>query len=166
MGTNIIREKGLGAALNNCAFVSTDDIEAGPSKPFTFLMDACMLGVGVGFDTEGTGKVPCYKPTQPARKYGLKEHNVCTALLTFFAFVLLEWSLGTPVKDGWSLWKHCLTRTSKKVPLRSSSIIPKFGLLGFSLKLLGVSLLVRTLSRTCTRTLRKSWTQTWGLPFQ
>ena len=27
------------------------------SKPFTFLMDASMLGVGVGFDTKGAGKV-------------------------------------------------------------------------------------------------------------
>ena len=29
-----------------------------PTRPFEFLMDASMLGVGVGFDTKGRGKVP------------------------------------------------------------------------------------------------------------
>jgi ribonucleoside-triphosphate reductase (thioredoxin) len=56
MGTNIIEEKGLFAALNNCAFVSTKDIAKDPVEPFTFLMDMNMLGVGVGFDTLGAGK--------------------------------------------------------------------------------------------------------------
>lgn len=65
MGTAIIRDKGLGAALNNCAFVSTDTITKDPAAPFTFLMDAAMLGVGVGFDTEGAGKVTIKEPTTP-----------------------------------------------------------------------------------------------------
>ncbi len=41
----------LYAALNNCGFVSTADMANEPSAPFAFLMDASMLGVGVGFDT-------------------------------------------------------------------------------------------------------------------
>ena len=41
------------AALNNCAFVSTENIIHEFSNPFCFLMDASMLGVGVGFDTKG-----------------------------------------------------------------------------------------------------------------
>lgn len=41
----------LYAALNNCGFVSTVDMANEPSAPFAFLMDASMLGVGVGFDT-------------------------------------------------------------------------------------------------------------------
>lgn len=45
------------AALNNCAFVSTADLQKEPSKPFCFLMEASMLGVGVGFDTKGAGSV-------------------------------------------------------------------------------------------------------------
>lgn len=57
MGTPLTEERGLFAALNNCAFVSTQDIAADPVRPFTFLMDASMLGVGVGFDCDGAGKV-------------------------------------------------------------------------------------------------------------
>ncbi|KAJ2836445.1 hypothetical protein J3B01_002839 [Coemansia erecta] len=58
MGSPLTEERRLFAALNNCAFVSTskmwDNIDgARPSKPFVFLMDAAMLGVGVGFDTRG-----------------------------------------------------------------------------------------------------------------
>jgi len=57
MGTAITEEKNLYAALNNCAFVSTKTIKEDYSKPFCFLMDASMLGVGVGFDTKGAGEI-------------------------------------------------------------------------------------------------------------
>ena len=63
MGTKLTEEKELFASLNNCAFVSTayDEEEEGSLdkfvKSFVFLMDASMLGVGVGFDTKGAGKV-------------------------------------------------------------------------------------------------------------
>jgi len=57
MGTPITEEKKLYAALNNCAFVSTSTIKDDYSKPFCFLMDASMLGVGVGFDTKGAEQV-------------------------------------------------------------------------------------------------------------
>ena len=57
MGTAITEEKGLYAALNNCAFVSTKTIKDDYAKPFCFLMDASMLGVGVGFDTKGAGEI-------------------------------------------------------------------------------------------------------------
>ena len=57
MGTAITEEKGLYAALNNCAFVSTSTIKDDYSKPFCFLMDASMLGVGVGFDTKGADEI-------------------------------------------------------------------------------------------------------------
>ena len=53
MGTRITNEKGLYAALNNCSFISTKDIEVEKSQPFAFLMDMLMLGVGVGFDVAG-----------------------------------------------------------------------------------------------------------------
>jgi len=66
MGTNITEKKGLYAALNNCAFVSTksDDVDHF-IKSFTFLMDSSMMGVGVGFDTKGalSHKFKFYKPT-------------------------------------------------------------------------------------------------------
>jgi len=57
MGTPITEKKKLYAALNNCAFVSTKTIKEDYAKPFCFLMDASMLGVGVGFDTKGAGEI-------------------------------------------------------------------------------------------------------------
>jgi len=57
MGTAITEEKGLYAALNNCAFVSTKTLKEDYAKPFCFLMDASMLGVGVGFDCKGAGEI-------------------------------------------------------------------------------------------------------------
>jgi len=62
MGTAITEEKNLWAALNNCAFVSTKTIKEDLSKPFTFLMDASMLGVGVGFDVKGAGQLDIKGP--------------------------------------------------------------------------------------------------------
>ncbi len=61
MGTSVIENKG-GAALNNCAFVSTQDISHDFTGPFEFLMDMSMLGVGVGADTLGSGKVDIVTP--------------------------------------------------------------------------------------------------------
>ena len=61
MGTPFVYEKG-GAALNNCGFVSTENIDAELSKPFAFLMDMSMVGVGVGFDTKGAGKIAAVEP--------------------------------------------------------------------------------------------------------
>ena len=57
MGTPVTEEKGLYAALNNCAFVSTKTLKEDYAKPFCFLMDASMLGVGVGFDTKGANEI-------------------------------------------------------------------------------------------------------------
>lgn len=61
MGTEYIANVG-GAALNNCGFVSTRDINHDFADPFCFLMDMSMLGVGVGGDTRGIGKVTIQNP--------------------------------------------------------------------------------------------------------
>ena len=61
MGTKFVWERGA-ACLQNCAFVSTDDLKNDLSKPFRFLMDMSMLGVGVGFDTAGAGQVNLVVP--------------------------------------------------------------------------------------------------------
>lgn len=54
MGTDFVGERKIAAALQNCAFVSTSDLTTeNPEKPFLFLMEASMLGIGVGFDTLG-----------------------------------------------------------------------------------------------------------------
>lgn len=66
MGTPITEERNIYAALNNCAFVSTATIKDDLSKAFCFLMDMSMLGVGVGFDVKGEGKIEVYKPTSSA----------------------------------------------------------------------------------------------------
>jgi adenosylcobalamin-dependent ribonucleoside-triphosphate reductase len=57
MGTEIVNEQKNSAALQNCAFVSTNEMtKNNPAKPFGFLMEASMLGVGVGFDDKGADK--------------------------------------------------------------------------------------------------------------
>ncbi|MBD3254593.1 MAG: fused protease/ribonucleoside-triphosphate reductase [Candidatus Lokiarchaeota archaeon] len=61
MGTEFIARHGS-MALNNCGFASTADINLKYSKAFEFVMDALMLGVGVGFDTLGAGKITIKKP--------------------------------------------------------------------------------------------------------
>lgn len=43
-GTSAVTEKGLYAALQNCAFVSTEDINKKLTRPFEFMMDMSMLG--------------------------------------------------------------------------------------------------------------------------
>ena len=62
MGTDYLHERKNGAGLNNCAFVSTEDIDENFSTPFVFTMDMLMMGVGVGFDVLGAGKIQIQKP--------------------------------------------------------------------------------------------------------
>jgi adenosylcobalamin-dependent ribonucleoside-triphosphate reductase len=64
MGTSNITKIG-GMALNNCAFVSTNNISTDIEKPFTFAMDCLMLGVGVGFDTVGAKSIEIQAPNSP-----------------------------------------------------------------------------------------------------
>ena len=57
MGTPLVNEQKNSAALQNCAFVSTKEMtKMDPARPFAFLMEASMLGVGVGFDDLGADK--------------------------------------------------------------------------------------------------------------
>ena len=74
MGTLVTEERGLYAALNNCSFISTKDMDKDPSMPFLFLFDYSMLGVGVGFDTEGAGKVKVHSPScRPPETYVVED---------------------------------------------------------------------------------------------
>jgi adenosylcobalamin-dependent ribonucleoside-triphosphate reductase len=53
MGTQFVLDEG-GAALQNCAFLSTRRLGCGQTwEPFARLMEMSMLGIGVGFDTCG-----------------------------------------------------------------------------------------------------------------
>ncbi len=49
---------------HNCAFTSTAYMKDDPITPFTFMMDASMLGVGVGFDTKGAGTIVIKGPSK------------------------------------------------------------------------------------------------------
>lgn len=65
LGTPLVHEKRVGQALFNCAFVSTEKMDQSireAVKPYSFMMDMSMVGVGVGFDVLGAGKVKINKP--------------------------------------------------------------------------------------------------------
>ena len=61
MGTKFVEER-TAAGLFNCAFRSTRDLATKGGYLFAWMMDALMVGVGVGFDTEGEGTVTLKEP--------------------------------------------------------------------------------------------------------
>lgn len=63
-GTPMTMERRNSASLQNCAMVSTRDIDRNdPGALFAWVMDALMLGIGVGFDTLGNEKgMMIYQP--------------------------------------------------------------------------------------------------------
>lgn len=61
MGTEFVEER-TAAGLFNCAFRSTKDLSTKGGYLFAWMMDALMLGIGVGFDTEGEGTVTIREP--------------------------------------------------------------------------------------------------------
>ncbi|MCP4845757.1 MAG: fused protease/ribonucleoside-triphosphate reductase [Actinomycetia bacterium] len=66
MGTQYVMQERNSAALQNCAFVSTAGVDRdNPAEPFAFLMEASMLGIGVGFDTHmGRDGLVLHQPGQ------------------------------------------------------------------------------------------------------
>jgi ribonucleoside-triphosphate reductase (thioredoxin) len=74
-GTPMTMEKRNSASLQNCAMVSTRDIDRNdPGALFAWVMDALMLGIGVGFDTVGNDKnLPIYAPTEPSITYEIPD---------------------------------------------------------------------------------------------
>jgi ribonucleoside-triphosphate reductase (thioredoxin) len=74
-GTQMTMEKRNSASLQNCAMVSTRDIDRNdPGALFAWVMDALMLGVGVGFDTVGQEKgMTIYAPTEPIVTYEIPD---------------------------------------------------------------------------------------------
>jgi len=111
MGTDMVYEKGS-ACLNNCGFVSTEDIGVNFADPFCFLMDMSMLGVGVGGDTKGAGKVRIQVPNYVEETYIVEDSregwvNLIRRILNAYAGVgtmpkVIDYSLirakGEPVK--------------------------------------------------------------------
>ena len=74
-GTPMTMEKRNSASLQNCAMVSTRDIDRNdPGALFSWVMDALMLGIGVGFDTLGKDKhMSIYAPSEPASIYEIPD---------------------------------------------------------------------------------------------
>jgi adenosylcobalamin-dependent ribonucleoside-triphosphate reductase len=74
-GTPMTMEKRNSASLQNCAMVSTRDIDRNdPGALFAWVMDALMLGIGVGFDTLGQDKqMSIYAPSEPASTYEIPD---------------------------------------------------------------------------------------------
>lgn len=112
MGTPLVMEQRNSAALQNCAFVSTKDIDKGdPSKPFAFLMEASMLGIGVGFDARGADKLSIQLPAMPEEAYSVPDTRegwvesvryILRGFLTGSSIPVFDYSLirpkGAPIK--------------------------------------------------------------------
>ena len=64
MGTRIVHEDKVVEALQNCGFRTTINIDKEYGAPFAWLMSMSMLGVGVGFDVYGAGKINVVKPRE------------------------------------------------------------------------------------------------------
>ena len=95
MGTAITEEKKLFAALNNCAFVSTESMSSEFSKPFCFLMDASMLGVGVGFDTKGANSLMVKGPNESRKVEKITIPDTREGWVDSLRALLDSYSLGT-----------------------------------------------------------------------
>lgn len=63
-GTPVAEIKG-GAVLNNCGFVSTENLRTEFAEPFCRFMDFLMLGVGMGSDVRGAGQITIQAPSEP-----------------------------------------------------------------------------------------------------
>jgi len=74
-GTALTMEKRNSAALQNCAMVSTKDLDKNdPGALFAWVMDALMLGIGVGFDTLGQDKkFSIYAPNETVETYEIPD---------------------------------------------------------------------------------------------
>jgi len=62
-----------GLPTGNCAFTSTTNLDTDFAEPFCFLMDMSMLGVGVGGDTKGKGKVKLVMPKLTDEVYVIED---------------------------------------------------------------------------------------------
>lgn len=73
MGTEFVHAGKNSAALQNCSFLSTESISSRSVHdavwPFVRLMEMSMLGVGVGFDTKGAGKLEIHQPNVEVKTF-------------------------------------------------------------------------------------------------
>ncbi|MBX7076953.1 MAG: hypothetical protein K1X33_06520 [Methanobacteriaceae archaeon] len=67
-GSSIL-DKGVNEAMFNCAFITTKNIDKDFTKPFVFMADMSMCGVGVGFDILGANKVVIKAPNKEKKVF-------------------------------------------------------------------------------------------------
>lgn len=72
-GTDFVMVRGNVEALQNCAFISSEYIVTERGSFFSWLMEMSMLGVGVGFDTRGAGKLTIHRPHGEAMLYAIPD---------------------------------------------------------------------------------------------
>ena len=95
MGSALTEERHLHAATNNCGYVSTLGFKEDPSKPFRFLMDMSMLGVGVGFDVLGAGEFTIQQASKSSTKPFVIE-DTRESWVESVGVLLEAWFLGRP----------------------------------------------------------------------
>lgn len=110
MGTRLVNERKDSSALQNCAMISTVPCNGDAVLPYTRAMDMSMMGVGVGFDTKGAGKVtlrdpgdPFYFPVPDSREgWVASVGHLLDAYFTGSAWPRFDYSLirpaGAPIK--------------------------------------------------------------------
>lgn len=57
LGTELVHTKKMGLSLFNCTFHTSRNIDVTKAEFFCYIMDALMLGCGVGYDGLGEGKI-------------------------------------------------------------------------------------------------------------
>lgn len=72
MGTDFVDTR-TGAGLFNCAFRSTKDLPSKGGYLFKWIMDALMVGIGVGFDTLGANSLKIKEPTWTEEVYQIPD---------------------------------------------------------------------------------------------
>jgi hypothetical protein len=104
MGSDIVNNRELYASLNNCALVSSSNLKEDLSKPFCFLMDMSMLGVGVSFDVKGAKQIIIKTPNKnrPMELYQIPDSR--EGWVESVKMLLESYFLGTaPVEFDYSI---------------------------------------------------------------
>jgi ribonucleoside-triphosphate reductase len=113
MGTEYVHKNRNSAALQSCAFLSTEKLSSHSfyeaTLPFERLMEMSMLGVGVGMDTRGAGKITIQEPKKEAWLYIIEDsregwanstaHLIASFFLPNQRTVMFDYSLIRPAGE-------------------------------------------------------------------
>lgn len=107
LGSEFVHERKVPEALQNCAFISTQDIANKKGDIFAWLMEKSMLGVGVGFDTRGASTCMVYPVKESTHIHNISDD-----------------------REGWAesvklLIDSFLTENSENIDFNYSNIRPK-----------------------------------------